>query len=142
VDKDMIDMSIKPFKKDKKIKVVNLISKIFNKKIFYDKNCIKVVKKKNNNALFFSRSPIPFQKLGRNFYGYKQVCIIPFERNFLFRYLKMKETDLEISESVDMMRVLENGYNIKLVEIKKETFPVDTISDLKNVSKVMKQIGW
>ena len=142
VDKEMIDMSIKPFKKDNKIKVVNLISKIFNKKIFYDKNCFKVVKKKDNNALFFSRSPIPFQKLGRNFYGYKQVCIIPFERNFLFRYLKMKETDLEKSESVDMMRVLENGYNIKLVEIKKETFPVDTISDLKNVSKVMKQLGW
>lgn len=138
VDKKMIDMSIKPFKQNKNIKVVNLISKIFNKNIFVDKNCIKVVKNRDNNALFFSRSPIPFRKLGKNFYGYKQVCIIPFERNFLFKYLRMKETNLEISESVDMMRVLENGYNVKLVEIKKETFPVDTISDLKKVSKVMK----
>jgi len=50
----------------------------------------------------------------------------------------MMETNLEISESVDMMRVLQNGYDVKLVEIKKETFPVDTISDLKKVSKVMK----
>ena len=136
VDQKMIDMSIEPFKKNKKIKVVNLISKIFNKNILNDKNCIKVVKKKDNNALYFSRSPIPFKKLGKNFYGYKQVCIIPFERNFLFKYLKMMETNLEISESVDMMRFLQNGYDVKLVEIKKETFPVDTISDLKKYLKL------
>ena len=138
VDNKMIDMSIKPFKNNKEIKVVNLISKIYNKKIFEDKNCIKVVKKIDGNALFFSRKSIPYKNLGKNFYSYKQVCIIPFQRDFLFKYLKLKETNLEISESIDMMRVLEHGYEVKLVEIKKETFPVDTLYDLKKVSRVMK----
>ena len=57
-------------------------------------------------------------------------------------FIKPTAETLELSESLEQLRVLENGYNIKLVEIKKETFPVDTISDLKNVSKVMKQLGW
>lgn len=138
VDDEMIDMSIKPFKNNKGIKVVNLISKIYDKKIFEDKNCIKVVKKIDGNALFFSRKSIPNKRLGKNFYSYKQVCIIPFQRDFLFKYLRLKETSLEISESIDMMRVLEHGYDVKLVEIKKETFPVDTLNDLKKVSRVMK----
>ena len=138
VDKKMIDMSIKPFKNNKKVKVVNLISKIYDKKIFKDQNCIKVVKKIDGNALYFSRKSIPFKKLSKNYYSYKQVCIIPFERDFLFKYLNLKETNLEISESIDMMRVLEHGYDVKLVEIKKETFPVDTLNDLKKVSRIMK----
>ena len=56
----------------------------------------------------------------------KQVCIIPFRRNFLIKYKKLKPTKLEINESVDMMRVLENGLNIKMIETKFKTQAVDT----------------
>ena len=138
VDKNMIQKSIEPFKKDKKINVVNLISKIKNKKIMLDPNIIKVVKSLKNEALYFSRSPIPYSnKNKKNFYGYKQVCIIPFRRDFLLKYIDLKPTQLEKIESVDMMRILENGYKVNLVEISKETFPVDTLSDLKNVIKII-----
>ena len=138
VDKNMIQKSIEPFKKDKKINVVNLISKIKNKKIMLDPNSIKVVKSLKNEALYFSRSPIPYSnKNKKNFYGYKQVCIIPFRRDFLLKYIDLKPTQLEKIESVDMMRILENGYKVNLVEISKETFPVDTLSDLKNVIKII-----
>ena len=138
VDKFMIQKSIEPFKKDKKINVVNLISKIKNKKIMTDPNCIKVVKNLKNEALYFSRSPIPYnEKDNKSFYGYKQVCIIPFKRDFLLKYINLKPTVLEKIESVDMMRILENGYSVNLVEIFKETFPVDTLNDLKNVIKII-----
>ena len=50
----------------------------------------------------------------------------------------MKETSLEITESIDMLRVLENNYTVKLVEIKKITYPVDTPQDLLKVSKKIK----
>ena len=137
VDKFMIQKSIEPFKKNKKINVVNLISKIKNKKIMIDPNSIKVVKNLKNEALYFSRSPIPYNNKSKNFYGYKQVCIIPFKRDFLLKYIDLKPTELEKIESVDMMRILENGYAVNLVEISKETFPVDTLNDLKKVIKII-----
>ena len=64
---------------------------------------------------------------------FKQVCVIPFRRKFLLHYNELKQTQLEIIESVDMMRVLENGYQIKMVYISEENFSVDTERDLKNV---------
>ena len=137
VDKFMIQKSIEPIKKNKKINVVNLISKIKNKKIMMDPNSIKVVKNLKNEALYFSRSPIPYNNKSKNFYGYKQVCIIPFKRDFLLKYIDLRPTELEKIESVDMMRILENGYAVNLVEISKETFPVDTLNDLKKVIKII-----
>ena len=137
VDKFMIQKSIEPFKKNKKINVVNLISKIKNKKIMMDPNSIKVVKNLKNEALYFSRSPIPYNNKSKSFYGYKQVCVIPFKRDFLLKYIDLKPTELEKIESVDMMRILENDYIVNLVEISKETFPVDTLNDLKNVIKII-----
>ena len=140
VDKKMIQKSLEPFKKNKKINVVNLISKIKSKQLMEDPNCIKVVKNLNNEALYFSRSPIPHNnKSKKNFYGYKQVCIIPFKKEFLLKYIKLKPTELEEKESIDMMRILENGYSVNLVEISKETFPVDTLTDLQKVIKIINE---
>jgi 3-deoxy-manno-octulosonate cytidylyltransferase (CMP-KDO synthetase) len=67
----------------------------------------------------------------------KQVCIIPFTRNFLLRYTEMEPTPLEIVESVDMMRVLENGLKVKMIPTKHHTYPVDTKEDLKRVEGLM-----
>ena len=137
INNNMITEALKPFG-DKRVNVVNLISKIKNVDTFIDKNCIKVVKDKNNNALYFSRSPIPNHEQKNNYYGYKQICVIPFRKTFLYKYLFLRETELEKKESVDMMRILENGHKIRLVEIKRETFPVDTLKDLIKVSKLLK----
>ena len=133
----MIDISLKPFS-DKKVNVVNLISKIKDKNLMLDKNCIKIIKDKNNNALYFSRSPIPYFNKIKNFYGYKQVCIIPFRKKFLYQYINLNESELEIAESVDMLWIIENNEKVKLAEIKEDTYPVDTHKDLKKVSYLMK----
>jgi len=137
INNNMITEALRPFK-DKRVNVVNLISKIKSVDTFIDKNCIKVVKDKNNNALYFSRSPIPNHEQKNNYYGYKQICVIPFRKSFLYKYLFLRETELEKKESVDMMRILENGHKVRLVEIKRETFPVDTPKDLRKVSKLLK----
>ncbi|VVB88570.1 3-deoxy-manno-octulosonate cytidylyltransferase [uncultured archaeon] len=68
---------------------------------------------------------------------YKQVCIIPFRRDFLIKFNELSPTPLEIVESVDMMRVLEHGYKVKMVETKCETYSVDTIEDLRKVERLM-----
>ena len=70
----------------------------------------------------------------------KQVCIIPFTRDFLLEYTQLVPTPLEISESVDMMRVLEHRKKVKMVPTKHQTYPVDTQTDLKRVEEIMKNM--
>ncbi len=134
----MISKSLNPFK-NKKINVVNLMSEIDNIKQMNDPNEIKVVIDKRNNALYFSRSPIPNNIFGmKNNVAMKQVCIIPFRRNYLLKFNRMNETHLEKLESIDMLRILENRGDVKMVKVNTKSYSVDTPSDLKFVAKRMK----
>ena len=71
----------------------------------------------------------------------KQVCIISFRRDFLHEYTRMEQTPLEIIESVDMMRIIEHGKNVKMVPTYHDTHAVDTLEDLKKVEKLMISIS-
>lgn len=135
---EMIEESLKPILKDDSIKVVNLMAEMGTVEEFEDMNEVKVVVDKFNNALYFSREPIPSRKKGA--YGYpmfKQVPIIPFRREFLLEYIKMSPTPLEIIESVDMMRIIENGLKVRMVITKYNTKSVDTKNDLRKVDLIM-----
>ena len=72
---------------------------------------------------------------------YKQVCVIPFRRDYLIKYSKLKPTKYEISESVDMMRVLENGEKVLMVPTSAKSFSVDTEQDRIKVEKIMKKLN-
>jgi 3-deoxy-manno-octulosonate cytidylyltransferase (CMP-KDO synthetase) len=67
----------------------------------------------------------------------KQVCIIPFRREFLLEYTDLSPTPLEIAESVDMMRVLEHGLKVKMIPTRYVSHAVDTLSDLHKVENFM-----
>ena len=69
---------------------------------------------------------------------YKQVCIIPFRREFLIQYSDLQPTTLEIVESIDMNRVLQHGYSVQMIETQEESYSVDTEEDLQFVSDAMK----
>ena len=139
ISKKMINASLTPFKKDKNINVVNLLGLIKNKEEFHDPNCIKVVCDENKNALFFSRQPIPsFNNLSFPFLG-KQVCVIPFKKEFLKKYNQLSPTRYEICESIDMLRVLEHGFSVKMVPTYEDSQAVDTINDLKKVEKILSE---
>jgi len=136
---EMIDESIQPFLKNKDILVSNLMAPIRSLKEHKDPNEVKVVVDKQNFALYFSREPIPSDKKEPNDnYMYKQVCIIPYTRDFLIKFNELEPTPLEVIESVDMMRVLEHGYKVKMVTTKYETYSVDNEDDLRHVEKLMK----
>ncbi len=136
---DMIAEAVSPMLEDSEIIVTNLLGDISNEDEFEDRNCIKVVCDLENNALCFSREPIPTRRFG-DVTMKKQVCIIPFTRDFLFEYTKLSPTPLEIVESVDMMRVLEHGKKVKMVPTKFHTHPVDTKDDLLRVENLMSHI--
>jgi len=135
---EMIDMAIKPFE-DSSIEVVNLMAPIRSVEEHHDPNCPKVVVDRNNFALYFSREPIPSRKKwnGGDIPMFKQVCIIPFSRDFLLKFSEMAPTPLEEIESIDMNRVLEYGHKVKMVYEEVETYPVDTPEDLKRVEEKM-----
>ena len=135
----MIEESIAPMIKDNSIPITNLVANIDTVDAFENKNEIKVVLDKNNNALYFSREPIPTRKKDIiDVPMKKQVCIIPFKRDFLLEFNKMKPTPLEVIESIDMMRILENGGKVRMVNTEFITKSVDTQEDLNLVSEMMK----
>ena len=136
----MIDEAISPMLEDSNIKITNLVADLHAVKEFEDPNEVKVVMDKQNNAIYFSREPIPSRKKGiLDVPMKKQVCIIPFTRDFLLEYNEMEPTPLEIIESVDMMRILENGMKVKMVPTKHETKAVDTKEDLDRVVEMMRE---
>ena len=137
---EMIDEAVEPILKDNKILITNLMADLLDLASFENPNEVKVVVDKYNDALYFSREPIPSRKKGvLDVPMKKQVCVIPFARDFLLEYNKMEPTPLEIIESVDMMRILENGKKVKMVPTKYITKAVDTIDDLHQVENMMIQ---
>ncbi len=136
---EMIDKAIKPMLEDDTIPVVNLVAPLKSREEEDDPNEVKVVVDLDFYALYFSREPIPSRKKAADsFVMYKQVCIIPFRRDFLRTFNKLSPTPLEIVESIDMLRVLEHGYKVKTVLSRFDTYSVDTPDDLREVEKLIK----
>lgn len=137
---DMLDDAIEPVANGE-AKVTNLAKPIPDEAAYRDPNNVKVVVDEDWNALYFSRSPIPYIHEGdyADAPVYHQVCVIPFEREFLFEFTSMAETTLEQVESIDMLRLLENGEDVRLVETKRETYPVDTPEDHEKVNQMMRE---
>jgi len=133
----MIAEAVQPMIEDSDIKVVNLLGKIKDDDEFNDRNCIKVVCDLEGNALYFSREPIPTSSKSVDFSRSKQVCVIPFTRDFLIEYTELAPTSLEEIECVDMMRVLEHGLKVRMIPTSYESYAVDVLDDLTRVEKIM-----
>ena len=115
------------------------ISPIKNNEQFIDKNNVKVVFNKEGKALYFSREAIPSAWLKQDQHKkYMQVGVIAFSDLALRNFNKLKESSLEIYESIDMNRVLENGGDIYLSQINYEMIGVDCENDLKKAEELMK----
>lgn len=136
---DMIDTAVAPFKSDPRLGCVNLVRQIDQEADYLDPNTIKVVMNQNLDALYMSRRPIPtLAKSGfADTAAYKQVCIIPFRRDTLFEYTNLPPTPLEQLESIDMLRLLEHGLQVKMVPTEFNTQAVDTEADLQRVARLM-----
>jgi 3-deoxy-manno-octulosonate cytidylyltransferase (CMP-KDO synthetase) len=136
---DMIAEALRPMLDDPEIQVVNLLGKILDAAEFEDRNCIKVVCDLKLNAMYFSREPIPTRcKVDWIPMG-KQVCVIPFRRDYLLEYTRLTPTPLEVAESVDMMRILEHGMKVRMAPTIHNTQAVDTQDDLMKVERLMQE---
>lgn len=134
----MIDEAVRPMLDNPAINVVNLMAAMDTVGEFEDPNEVKVVVDRFGDAIYFSREPIPSRKKGADRVPMlKQVCVIPFRRDYLLRFNEMQESPLEICESVDMLRILEHGEKVRMVPTAARTFSVDTPEDLARVARLM-----
>jgi 3-deoxy-manno-octulosonate cytidylyltransferase (CMP-KDO synthetase) len=134
----MIDEAIAPMLDDPSVLVVNLMAPLKSGEEHDDINEVKVVVDQRGNALYFSREAIPSRrKGGEDVSKLKQVCVIPFRRDFLLKFNDLPPTPLEIAESVDMNRVLEHGYKVRMVYTQYDVYSVDTESDRQRVEALM-----
>ena len=118
---------------------MNLARRIVSREEYIDPNTIKVVGNSHGDALYFSRAPIPALDFERAEHTpiFKQVCVIPFRRDFLREFARLSPTPLERAESIDMLRVIEHGYRVRLAETYSDTHAVDTAKDLRLVENLM-----
>jgi len=102
-------------------------------------NVVKVVVDEQRNALYFSRSCIPYDRDSQNINCYKHLGLYAYRKDFLLKITKLPKSYLERAEQLEQLRVLEAGYKIKTVVTDVETIGVDTLEDLRRVEKLLTQ---
>jgi len=138
IDPESILAVCRPLLADPKIQVANIVHKIKDLSEIDSKHVVKVVLSRDLNILYFSRSGIPGVMAKSNVTYHKQAGIMAFRKNFLTEFVtKMQVGPLEISESVDMLRILENGQSIKAVVWEEESIGVDLPEHVTRVEKII-----
>lgn len=137
----MIDALAKALRDDPAALMATLIKEIQNPDELNDPNVVKVVIDDCKNALYFSRSVIPYDRDGAGFEKttyYKHLGIYAYRKKFLTAFRKMPKSHLEQTERLEQLRALEAGVKLKTVLTKRETVGVDTPADLARVESLMK----
>lgn len=138
IEKEMINTLIDAFKAEPVFVMGTLKHRMHSMEEIENPNNVKVVTDRNDYAIYFSRSVIPYPRnLNRENY-FKHVGIYGYMREFVKVYSEMESTPLEISESLEQLRVLENGYKIKVLETPYAIVGVDTPEDLERVRKIVR----
>jgi 3-deoxy-manno-octulosonate cytidylyltransferase (CMP-KDO synthetase) len=107
-----------------------------------DPNVVKVVTDAQNNALYFSRSPIPYARDASDAPAYfKHIGLYVYRREFLLAYPDLPIGPLERAERLEQLRALENGHKIRVVETEYESLGVDTPEDWKQVAELFENIA-
>lgn len=109
-----------------------------SKEKFNDRNIVKIVCDKEGRAIYFSRSPIPFYLFKKDLEFLKHIGVYLYRRDILELFHSLPESYLEKKESLEQLRLIENGIPIFVFEAKNDTHPVDTRKDVKEVEKILK----
>lgn len=122
---------------DKNINIASLMNRITDKERVQDPHCVKVVTDIDRNALYFSRSAIPFRRdpdAGEPL-AFQHQGVYAFRPDTLLELVKLTPTTLEQSESLEQLRWLEHGYRIRMVETAHISLGVDTPEDLDHFER-------
>ena len=141
---EQISLVAKCFK-DKKVQLATLVMKLTSIHELTNHNTIKVIVSKKKEAIYFSRTAIPYYR-GEDFTEwlklhtyYKHVGIYGYRSDILAKVTKLERSSLEIAESLEQLRWLENGYKIAVEFTDWESHSIDTPEDLQKLTRGKKQ---
>ena len=133
LDPKAIDELCALLEEDPEIKMATLVTPIKDEEDLTDSSVVKCVFDKNFNALYFSRSLIPYPR--HNTTSYQHLGVYAFRKPFLETYSQLPHTPLDKAEDLEQLKVLENGFSIKVLINSSPSIGVDTPQDLKKVEK-------
>jgi len=140
VNSEQLKMIIESFEEDSATEISTLVKKIHQTNELFNPNVVKAVVNHKGDALYFSRSPIPFMRdidqdlwIGHHTY-YKHIGIYGFRTDVLQKITDLEKSSLEKSENLEQLRWLENGYQIKTKITTIENIAIDRPEDLKKIT--------
>ncbi|MFH0855326.1 MAG: 3-deoxy-manno-octulosonate cytidylyltransferase [Candidatus Omnitrophota bacterium] len=142
VHPSMIDSVADALLSNKDLNMATLMKKIEGPDLINDPNVVKVVVDKNNFALYFSRAAIPYFALNSEVSKpayFRHIGLYGYTKDFLFTYKNMPVSRLEGTERLEQLRVLEEGFRIKVIETNFDTVGVDTPEDLEKVKEYLRK---
>ena len=123
---------------DAKVQVASLMQVLTDSALIQDPNYVKVAVDKNNNALFFSRSVIPYPRsTDIAITYYEHVGVYAFKKQALIDFTHLPMSPLEAAEKIECLRYLENGVSIKMVVTEYMGVEIDTPADLIKAAKLL-----
>jgi 3-deoxy-manno-octulosonate cytidylyltransferase (CMP-KDO synthetase) len=138
IDPNAIDAAVLPLLEEPAIPMGTLKKRIEDPREIGDPNVVKVVTDRFENAIYFSRSAIPYSRDPDGLAHYKHIGLYVYRRKFLLRYSELPMGPLERAERLEQLRALENGFRIRVVETDYESFGVDTPADLERVRRMIR----
>ena len=138
VKKEPLEQLIAVFKDDK-VQVASLMQALTNTDLIADPNYVKVAVDKNSNALFFSRSVIPYARnTAIAITYYEHIGVYAFKKQALLDFTNWPMSPLEAAEKIECLRYLENGVAMKMVVTSYMGIEIDTPEDLIKAAKLLK----
>jgi 3-deoxy-manno-octulosonate cytidylyltransferase (CMP-KDO synthetase) len=123
---------------DAKVQVASLMQVLIDSALIQDPNYVKVTVDKNNNALFFSRSVIPYPRSTESpITYYEHIGVYAFQKQALLNFTNWPMSPLEAAEKIECLRYLENGVSIKMVVTEYMGVEIDTPADLIKAVKLL-----
>lgn len=134
ISPDVIDDLCSEFEKNAELCMATVATPLQQDE-YDDPAAVKVALNKMGEAMYFSRSLIPYPRhpFHDNIMPYKHIGIYAYRRDFLLKYAVMEPTPMEEVESLEQLRVLENGYKIKVILTDQQFIGVDTPEDLAHI---------
>lgn len=131
------------FVQDNSRQVGSLVQVLDDEILIDDPNYVKVALDKNNNALFFSRSRIPYPRnQAKNIPYYEHIGVYAFTRQALMAFTKWDMTPLESAEKIECLRFLEHGMSIGMAITEYMGVEIDTPEDIQRAEAMMDRLGW
>ncbi|MBI9093997.1 MAG: 3-deoxy-manno-octulosonate cytidylyltransferase [Sphaerochaeta sp.] len=136
---EIIDEVIISLVTDKKQVMTTSCYRIADESRIDNPNAVKVVVDIEGNAMMFSRAPIPYPRNNEYFAMYEHIGIFGFRKDFLLKYVSLPNTPLSLTESLEQLKAMENGYHIKVVQTKYNYRPpsVKNQDDLDQVVRIL-----